>query len=1170
MKAHNIILNNEHYPLLEARTNVGNSGLKLSTGYGYIEFGPLNGAHAHIQTDLTNFYFNKEIMVNSGVIGSYDEDLYLRRATNSSHQIQISTTAVSTPLSLDVEGNIEFTSHSHKLRSERAQNAEVRTGTAGAGGVLFRNNSGGFLAQLYGDGTNYGFLDGVWAGWDLKKTTNGKLTFNGNDTYFLQPEHANSAKFRQYVQIGDSSTYGTNDGSWGARLNVTDNVHSKIIVGQDADSMVSHWYAHTGHTSIKFGTGSSHDVEFQRAGSTLLELEPGGLMTMVPIRRNSHHASGFLEGSYNNPNLGANSTKTNPIYTIGSSYNPAETTFSNMYGIGYSHPNFWGTSNGKNVGWGQYAVEGGVIHFIAGLNGTWSKNEFNRNGNKVWDAGNDGPDSGLDADTVDGMHASEFMKDEFLDSGYVDFTVNGDADTYYPVSIQGGGQMAFQMYSISRKYNWTAPNTWYTSSHRGGLTLTWQYSGDGFWGGNDHDIRVIKWDETYSTICMGMGGSVGGGGTNAGVVVWLRGGGAVYRFHGPRASAGDVNIHLTSVTASNSTVFAPRSYNSGTRNAEILPKYPVRNHSELYDNNNRVWHVGNDGPGSGLQADNADTVDGLHVHTGRNNEASKIVRTDSDGYIQADWINTTSGARTTQAITRVYASNDAYIRYYTLADFGPQISPHVTRLQSYNNFLNLSSGTGNNANLNTTFQNGKSGHFDVWGGDAGSNNKPPGTTHVQGIQVRHNTAAYHYGWQLASQYSQPGKIYHRGVTDNTFSSWATIWSSINDGPSSGLDADTVDGIQAASTLHKPNNTGYYRPNTWIDFRDAGAAGLYWGSGTAAGWHIYPLNTGQFSLRSGNTSYIQVELMAGNGTRRGALYANDSSDVGILDDSGHWAIRHINHSGTQFRQNNQVIASIGAGQVSGDYGSMVVRESKNGWYGYSINNQWAFMANGSSTSGIFNDTDNEWAIQCTRNAETKLYYDGGVKLATTTGGVSVTGEVETGNFKALGGGHSYYYTSSGNLRGYVAAFETAPHLRIATSGNESIGFYDGGTGGTLNVEISGAGALTVRGNVTAYGSFSDIRLKENIEIIPNAVEKVQKLDGITFNYKKDGERSTGLIAQQLLEVLPEAVYETEDIDTKETHYALRYGNVVGLLVEALKEQQTQIDNLTNLVNELKER
>ena len=142
----------------------------------------------------------------------------------------------------------------------------------------------------------------------------------------------------------------------------------------------------------------------------------------------------------------------------------------------------------------------------------------------------------------------------------------------------------------------------------------------------------------------------------------------------------------------------------------------------------------------------------------------------------------------------------------------------------------------------------------------------------------------------------------------------------------------------------------------------------------------------------------------------------------------------------------------------------------------------------------------------------------------------------------------------------------------STGNVLIG--TGTDNGSDKVQISGS--LVASGNITAYGSASDINVKENIEVIPNAVEKVQKLEGVTFNYKKDGSRSTGLIAQQLQEVLPEVVYETTDLEGTE-HLAVRYGNVVGLLVEALKEQQTQltaqqeqINQLTNLVNKLMEK
>ena len=111
-----------------------------------------------------------------------------------------------------------------------------------------------------------------------------------------------------------------------------------------------------------------------------------------------------------------------------------------------------------------------------------------------------------------------------------------------------------------------------------------------------------------------------------------------------------------------------------------------------------------------------------------------------------------------------------------------------------------------------------------------------------------------------------------------------------------------------------------------------------------------------------------------------------------------------------------------------------------------------------------------------------------------------------------------------------------------------------------------GNAIFKGNVTAYGSLSDRRLKKNIENITDAVGKVQELNGVTFDYKKDGKRATGLIAQDLEKVLPEAVYTSSDIETSEEHLAIHYGNVVGLLVEAIKELKQEIEDLKNGDNE----
>ena len=113
-------------------------------------------------------------------------------------------------------------------------------------------------------------------------TSSGSITassFKDSDDATYYAEFANttlSGKFARFVVIGDGTQGATNDGSWGARLNVTDGVHSKIEVNQDANSMRSHWYAHTGHDSIKFGTSTAHDVEIHRGGDTKIEAQVDG------------------------------------------------------------------------------------------------------------------------------------------------------------------------------------------------------------------------------------------------------------------------------------------------------------------------------------------------------------------------------------------------------------------------------------------------------------------------------------------------------------------------------------------------------------------------------------------------------------------------------------------------------------------------------------------------------------------------------------------------------------------------------------------------------------------------------------------------------------------------------------------------------------------------------
>ena len=89
--------------------------------------------------------------------------------------------------------------------------------------------------------------------------------------------------------------------------------------------------------------------------------------------------------------------------------------------------------------------------------------------------------------------------------------------------------------------------------------------------------------------------------------------------------------------------------------------------------------------------------------------------------------------------------------------------------------------------------------------------------------------------------------------------------------------------------------------------------------------------------------------------------------------------------------------------------------------------------------------------------------------------------------------------------------------------------------------------------------SDERLKKNIKPIDHALDKVEALNGVSFNWKKDGKKSIGVIAQNVEKVFPELV-NTDKKGMK----SVAYSNLVGVLIEAIKEQQKEIESLNKKV------
>ena len=194
-------------------------------------------------------------------------------------------------------------------------------------------------------------------------------------------------------------------------------------------------------------------------------------------------------------------------------------------------------------------------------------------------------------------------------------------------------------------------------------------------------------------------------------------------------------------------------------------------------------------------------------------------------------------------------------------------------------------------------------------------------------------------------------------------------------------------------------------------------------------------------------------------------------------------------------------------VSGNYGSFQIDGgAHSGWEGYSVGGRFVMMHDNSNTMGLYNDVDNHWILEHSRNAWTRLYYDSGNKLETQSDGAQTNG----------------IHRATGNI----------------------------------------------------ISNTSDGRLKTNIENIPNALDKVLSLNGVTYNWNEntpedfDKEKlEVGLIAQEVQAVLPEIIHDApfdRDLDgnsiSGEDYKTLQYERVVPLLVEAIKELKAEINSL----------
>jgi hypothetical protein len=163
-------------------------------------------------------------------------------------------------------------------------------------------------------------------------------------------------------------------------------------------------------------------------------------------------------------------------------------------------------------------------------------------------------------------------------------------------------------------------------------------------------------------------------------------------------------------------------------------------------------------------------------------------------------------------------------------------------------------------------------------------------------------------------------------------------------------------------------------------------------------------------------------------------------------------------------------------------------------------------------------------------------------------------IQTGNLPHL------MFDGSGN--GGIYHQSLGRWVMYHSVGNNCTGFNTSTTSSAYGMYVSKA--IYSTGDVIA---FSDARMKENVITITNALEKILQLRGVYFNRIDDEKkkRNIGFIAQEVEKVIPEVVTYADDID----EYGVAYGNITGMLVEAMKEQQQTIENQQKEIDELKE-
>ena len=389
-------------------------------------------------------------------------------------------------------------------------------------------------------------------------------------------------------------------------------------------------------------------------------------------------------------------------------------------------------------------------------------------------------------------------------------------------------------------------------------------------------------------------------------------------------------------------------------------------------------------------------------------------------------------------------------------------------------------------------------------------------------------------------------------------------------------ADLADVNDGTVPLASPDINGGTIDGVTIGGTTAGAGtfttGTFTSGASSAAVHSYT----QLEIESASHSALQFS--GSTGAEQWIWFADDSSNPpvgGITYYHGGPYMGFRVEGSERLRIDNS--GNVGIGTSSPSYAIDTLSSG-------AIVAQFKRDASGGGSGGIrFGNNDKQFTLYGD-NSNGLTIYDGSTERMRIDGsgnvGIGTSSPDAKMNIEQSGAGNfdsiilSRTTGNVGDVQSIVWQQNDLSNLKAASISGEVTGasagalVFNTATGGTLTERalLDSSGNLHVDGNVIAYSTtISDKRLKKDIQPIENALWKVNQINGCTFTYLKDDRKSAGLIAQDLEKVLPSAVIEDQAVfhgEEGETYKTVQYDQVIGLLVEAIKELNAKVEGLEN--------